>query len=60
MYNFDFFFRYSFFGEMIFRYFDNLYLVNICRKKVFLQLKELEFDGNIDSVKIEEIFLDES
>lgn len=45
---------------MIFRYFDNLYLVNICRKKVILLLKELEFDGNIDSVKIEEIFLDES
>lgn len=60
MHNFDFLFRYSLLGETILRYFDNLHSVNICRKKVLLSLKELEFDGNTDSAKIEEIFLDES
>lgn len=53
-------FRYSLLGVTILRYFDNLHSVNICRKKVFLSLKELEFDGNTDSAKIEEIILDES
>lgn len=56
----------TFFSDTVFlvkRFLDiltNLHSVNICRKKVFLSLKELEFDGNTDSAKIEEIFLDES
>lgn len=54
MQNFDFLSRYSLVGKTILRYFDNLHSVNICRKKVLLSLKEIEFDGNTDSAKIEE------